>query len=402
MPRTLRWLVVVVTTAFAMCTSVQSAGPDSYVLETVLLDLRVATLPAPAPASAGLGGAITVVGKEALVVDHRGVVLTLRGEQLSPSRVQVPDDGHAEYRAKADGKYWELPNEPRWQRFTDLLFFDDGRHAGLAVVFIKWFDDRDCYANVVAVADLPVGTNEVGDLSLAASDWREIFVSQPCQALQPSRPGLKGATMGGRLAYLGDGRFALSSGEATDRGYAQRDDVDYGRILEIGLDGGPARTIAKGLRNPQGLLLDNASRLWTVVHGPHGGDELNLIREGANFGWPLAAYGVEYGREPIASVPRPGRHDGFPAPVFAWLPSIAPSSLLRLQGFHAAWDGDLLVGALAAEALYRLRLEGERVVYVETVRMATRVRDVEQLADGQLLVWTDAAELMILTPAASP
>jgi glucose/arabinose dehydrogenase len=222
---------------------------------------------------------------------------------------------------------------------------------------------------------------------------------------------------GSRLAFGPDGMLYVTTGErsvTSMRKYAQQLDSHLGKIVRIQPDGGvpkdnpfAARPDALpeiwtlGHRNVQASAFDPKGRLWVVEHGTRGGDELNLIVKGANYGWPLVAYGREYSGRPISgSVPdRPG----YQQPTYYWDPVIAPSGAQFYTGsLFPGWKDSLFIGALKERRLVRLVLEGDRVRGEEHLLTdrGQRVRDVRQGPDGALYVVTDEAngELWKLVP----
>jgi glucose/arabinose dehydrogenase len=227
---------------------------------------------------------------------------------------------------------------------------------------------------------------------------------------------------GSRIAFGPDGMLYSSFGDRSDtpmRPHAQRLDGHLGKVIRIRPDGtvpddNPfvGRADAKpeiwdlGHRNPQGLAFDSQGRLWQVEHGTRGGDELNLIQKGKNYGWPLQAYGIEYsGQQPITSALGPSAPSvqGMEQPIYFWDPVIAPSGLQFYTGnAFPAWRGSLFVGGLAGQRLVRLVLDGTRVTGEEhlLVDRKARIRDVKQGPDGLLYLVTDAApgELLKLVP----
>jgi glucose/arabinose dehydrogenase len=227
---------------------------------------------------------------------------------------------------------------------------------------------------------------------------------------------------GSRIAFGPDGMLYSSFGDRSDtpmRPHAQRLDGHLGKVIRIRPDGtvpddNPyvGRADAKpeiwdlGHRNPQGLAFDSQGRLWQVEHGTRGGDELNLIQKGKNYGWPLQAYGIEYsGQQPITSALGPSAPSvqGMEQPTYYWDPVIAPSGLQYYTGnAFPAWRGSLFVGGLAGQRLVRLTLDGTRVTGEEhlLVDRKARIRDVKQGPDGLLYLVTDAAqgELLKLVP----
>jgi cytochrome c2 len=145
------------------------------------------------------------------------------------------------------------------------------------------------------------------------------------------------------------------------------------------------------------LLITDSGEMLSTEHGPAGGDELNLIAEGANYGWPSVTLGTEYGAYSWRNSSRVGEHTGYQAPMFAWVPSVGLSNLIQVSGFNARWDGDLLVGTLKATSLFRIRLDKTRVLYVEPIWIGQRIRDIAQMADGTIVLWTDDTQLLTLS-----
>jgi glucose/arabinose dehydrogenase len=191
-----------------------------------------------------------------------------------------------------------------------------------------------------------------------------------------------------------------------------------GRVIRVGRDGSipkdnpwlsratvPAETFAHGFKDPEGAALHpETGELWLIDHGPQGGDEINIVRGGRDYGWPDVTYGTQYdarqadGRKNVTVGTGRTSMPGVEEPVYYWVPSIAPSGML----FYTAdlmpeWKGNLFVGAMAGQALVRLVLKGERVVSEErllTERKA-RVREVRQGPDGALYLLSGAQLLRV-------
>jgi glucose/arabinose dehydrogenase len=213
---------------------------------------------------------------------------------------------------------------------------------------------------------------------------------------------------GSRLAFGPDGMLYISTGERSDtpmRKYAQQLDSHLGKILRIkpdgsappdnpfvGQSGARPEIWTLGHRNVQAMAFDPQGRFWVVEHGAKGGDELNLIERGKNYGWPLVAYGEEYSGFSIrgAVTARPG----YEQPRYYWDPVIAPSGAQFYTGdAFPGWRGSLFTGSLVDTALVRLVLENGRVIGEEHLLAdrGQRVRDVRQGPDGALYVVTDEA-----------
>ena len=183
---------------------------------------------------------------------------------------------------------------------------------------------------------------------------------------------------------------------------SQEPGSSYGRVVHVDPNNGAVEQWSMGHRNPQGMTLDGEGRLWVVEHGAMGGDELNWIWEGSNYGWPNVTLGVLY-TDPANDAKywplsqNQGRHDGYVEPVFAWIPSIAPSAIVLVENLDPRWNGDLLVTALAGKALHRLRMNGTSVLYDEIVPMDQRVRDLA-IARGRIYLLFDDGTFGYMTP----
>jgi len=157
---------------------------------------------------------------------------------------------------------------------------------------------------------------------------------------------------------------------------------------------------AYGIRSPEGMAVDpRTGKLWESEHGPRGGDELNLIKRGGNYGWPTISRGLDYPGTPLlkGEVARPGMEQ----PVYYWDPVIGPSGLAIYDGkAFPAWKGDLLVGGLRGAGVYRLTLKNNRVVSEEPILadLRYRVRDVRVGPEGAVYVVTDGDRVFKITP----
>jgi aldose sugar dehydrogenase len=229
-------------------------------------------------------------------------------------------------------------------------------------------------------------------------------------------PLSSGNHFGCRIAQTPDDNLFLTAGEHfSHRNEAQNLGNHLGKILRVRPDGSVppdnpfvGRPGAKpeiwsfGHRNPQGLALHPTSgKLWEHEHGPRGGDEVNIIEPGRNYGWPVIGFGIDYSGAKIhESTHKPGMEQ----PVWYWVPSIAPSGMAFLTGdAFPAWRGNLFVGALAGELLVRLELDGDNVVKEERLlkELRERIRDVRAGPDGALWLATDnaAGRILRLAPA---
>lgn len=208
-----------------------------------------------------------------------------------------------------------------------------------------------------------------------------------------------------------DDHLFVSSGDRQKMDPAQDTANDLGSILRLDLDGRPAdgnpfgdrggqaaEIWSYGHRNVLGLAFDADGRLWASEMGPKGGDELNLVQRGGNYGWPRASNGSHYDGKDI---PDHTAGDSFVTPKVWWTPSVSPGSLLLYTGTaFPEWTGDAFLGALSGQALIRVDLDGTSAAKADQWDMGERIREVEQGLDGTLWLLTDGprGRLLHLTP----
>jgi len=283
-------------------------------------------------------------------------------------------------------------------RVTDLLV-DEG--AGAPRVFVAhhhWDKDANCVTLRVSSTTLPAPD--------ASAAWKTVFDSRPCLIVGDMwSTGEAADRGGGRLALDGRGGLLLSVGDYGFEGlndkpaFPQLPDVSYGKVLLLDPNGG-AVPFSIGHRNPQGLFVDSGGLVWSTEHGPEGGDELNLVVRGGNYGWPLATYGTAYDSDVWPLAADPASHGRFREPAEAFVPAVGISQLMQVGSTYLPrWAGDLLVASLQAAKLFRVHVVGDRVIYTEGLDVATRVRDIAEGRDGRILIWTDAGEVASLTLA---
>lgn len=234
------------------------------------------------------------------------------------------------------------------------------------------------------------------------TDVKIIFRQEPAH-----RGGLH---YGARFVEAPDGRIFITLGERFQMRFAQELTHHWGKVVRIEPDGrvpadNPFLAVPRarpeiwsfGHRNPQAAAINPATGvLWVVEHGPRGGDEINIVERGGNFGWPVIGYGIDYSGRILHEATH---RDGMLQPIYVWVPSIAPSGMAFYTGsLFPDWRGNLLVGALAGQALHRLVLDGDRVVSEEVLLKGTgdRIRDVRQGPDGAIWLLVDAGDGKLL------
>ena len=298
--------------------------------------------------------------------------------------------------------------ESRRFRVAGVLVQEQGHLVHIYAAHHFWHTDGHCFVLRVSYLE---GTREQVLDATSALTWRTLYETSPCLALNTEGPRgvrFEGLESGGRMAILNDNELLLSVGDhafdGIDRPQAlARDPANsYGKILRIQLSSGAAEVYSLGHRNPQGLYVEPGGVIWETEHGPRGGDEINLIRRGLDYGWPTVTYGTAYSRHSWPLNPAQGRHEGFEKPIFAFVPAIGVSALTGVTGDRfSEWRDDLLVASLRAQIVWRIRVEDHRVVLAEPIPVKHRVRDLLMALDGRIVVWTDEGDLLFIEPAKS-
>ena len=357
----------------------------------VAAEAQTAVIDADVPAEGGFRRVVLVSGLEhpwgmvwlpdgdILITERAGRLRLVRDGQL----VAAPVAGIPDVFAKGQGGLLDISRHPRFQQNGRLFFtYAHGRDA----------------ANRTRVA-----TATLNDMAL--EDWRVIF------EVDATKSGTQ--HFGSRMAWLPDGTLLVSIGDGGNppvtfdgewiRKQAQNKSSHLGKVIRIGEDGSiPAdnpfvnaadakpAVWSYGHRNIQGLVFDPQRNLvWASEHGALGGDELNRLQAGQNYGWPAATHSREYvgGLKISDDTSRPGMQD----PLVVWMGAIAPSGLALYTGKpFPRWQGDLFVGGLRSQDIRRIDLDASgRVRGQSSLRIGQRVRDVRQGPDGLLYVLTD-------------
>jgi aldose sugar dehydrogenase len=303
--------------------------------------------------------------------------------------------------------------------------------GGLLAVAIDPNFDRNqlVYLSYTEAAEQqPAGAKDEGDPRLGQSQERDDVVLKGLAVARGRLEGkqLKDVTViwrqtpktigrghfGGQMAFAPDGKLFVTSGERQRFEPAQDLGSALGKIVRINSDGtippdnpfvnqtGALPEIwSLGHRNPLGIAFDSTGKLWEHEMGPKGGDEVNLIEKGKNYGWPVVSEGSHYNDVPI---PRHATRSEFVPPLKFWNPSISPAGLIFYTGDQfKALKGKAMLGGLSSEALIILTIDDDKVVDDSIIRMGRRIRDVAQTPDGSLLLLTDGddGKLLRLTPA---
>ena len=281
-----------------------------------------------------------------------------------------------------------------------------GGQAGLLDIVLhpQFADNRQIYFSYAGPGNGGIGT----EVARARFVEGRLVDLETILVVHPKTPG--GRHFGSRLLFGQDGFLYVTTGERGIRDRAQDLNDLAGKVIRIrddgqvppdnpfvGQSGVRPEIYTFGNRNPQGLTLHPyTGQVWEAEHGPKGGDEINLLLPGSNYGWPVITYGQSYAGSPIGEGTSKA---GMAQPLRYWVPSISPSGMAFFTGkTFPPWHGNLFLGALSGRALVRLELEGTTVVHEERLLgdLKERIRDVRQGPDGHLYLLTDASNGALL------
>jgi aldose sugar dehydrogenase len=274
----------------------------------------------------------------------------------------------------------------------------DPAFASNRVIYLSYAEPREGGGSSTAVAR---ATLNAADTALVGTTT--IFSQQP--------QGNTGRHFGSRLVFGRDGNLFVTTGDRGNMEMSSQDQNSHiGKVLRLRPDGSVppdnpfvgqagkrAEIWSSGHRNAQGAALHpETGVLWTIEHGARGGDEVNVVRKGLNYGWPVITYGIDYSG---ARIGEGQAKPGLEQPIHYWDPSIAPSGAAFYTGdVFRGWKGSLFTGGLVSEMLVRLTLDGEKVTGEERLlqSLGERIRDVRQGPDGLLYLLTDNSNGRVL------
>ncbi|WP_299551419.1 PQQ-dependent sugar dehydrogenase [Seonamhaeicola sp.] len=378
---------------------------DDIVMTSIFTELEAVSVSIPIN-RAGEGGAMTSFKNELVVITHEGRIFLVNESGFKETAILAPDNGFGAYKKAAlSDKFKDLTHVFTWFRYNDILYYFENDHDYLVLSYTEWLADDECYGTAIARLKLPANTNSLLDVKIEPTDWDIVYRTQPCLNLKSEYRAMEGHMAGGRMALYSGHKIVLGNGDYhwdgvyAPESYAQVKDNDYGKVLEIDLDSGTSKHLSLGNRNMQGVMVDDLGQIWVAEHGVRGGDELNLIENNQNYGWPNETLGTTYDNQPWPMSSSYGRHEEYVAPAYAWIPSIAVSGITQINDFHPAWDGDLLVSTLRTQKIFRIRIKGKRVLFAEPIDVGERVRYVHQHNDGKIVLWTDSKKVQFIAPA---
>lgn len=342
----------------------------------------------------GPGGGLDAFGDGYVVASRRGVLrFVIVPEDDGPLQVRnlpIEPPNFGDYSG-------DLPPFVAVDRIqtNDLEVFEGVDGSRLLMSHTYWDQGRRCLtvrlsSTVIEGAEVPPSSGD---------GWQTLHEATPCLSVEGASELWSYRETAGRIVQFDQEHVLYSVANPEDPAYSQDPASDFGRTLRINVATGATTVFTAGHRNAQGLAIDANGRAWLTEHGPQGGDELNLLEAGTNYGWPVKTQGVEY----VIGVATDYSHLEVPGelrePFFSWVPSIAPSQVIALRGdLFETWSGDLLVGSLRRKAIFRMRVSDGGVVFAEPFEIGLRVRDLIEGPDGRIIAWTDEGRIVALSP----
>lgn len=282
--------------------------------------------------------------------------------------------------------YTQRFNDSRFA-ITDIGVLSQSANRVDAVVSYPRYDrTSDCVSVVLGAYQIDLGAKP--SVKRTAT-W---FTSKPCVPISAVQHAA------GRIAVINKSSVYMTVG---DLGFTKIDQVntrqDLGSVFKISKS--KVEKISQGHRNQQGILLIGKD-LYISEHGPRGGDELNLIIRGQDYGWPAVSYGQPYSSGDYIKPGSTGSHEGFTKPLTYWVPSVAPTELVQLPNTWGQWSSQIVMGTLREESLIFIQLTNRTTVgEISTVNVGERIRDLEISKEGQIIATTDSGKLLLITPA---
>jgi hypothetical protein len=344
----------------------------------------------------GSGGGISSSGSFLFLVENKGSIKAFDIDNYVEFNVEIEDVPLNLEELINSGIFTNDDVELIWYRVNGVYSEQvDSTTYRLFVSHNGFNSTEKCITHNISSTDL-----KLTDLSInQVSNWNTIFTAKPCIDPNPehylSSHPFEGSVSGGTIIEFNNEQLLVTIGDYMRHGlnnteaYSMDPVIPYGKTVLIDKRSGDWSIYSIGHRNAAGLYKDKSGTIWSTENGPLGGDELNIIKPGINYGWPLVSLGVWY--DPnyrLTGGQDYGRHTGYQKPVFSWPNSVAPASLLRIQGDKFRyWSGDLIVGTRANQSLRRIRLDDSlRVIYDERIELGHRVRDMTALKDESIAI----------------
>tara|TARA_B100000795_G_scaffold214935_1_gene168745 strand:- start:362 stop:1753 length:1392 start_codon:yes stop_codon:yes gene_type:complete len=331
-------------------------------------------------------------------------------EEIFSSRINNKKKIFIKNNEKIVGNYAE-----RFFGVKDILVdnFKDFKNKLLFASSLQYNESNDCYTVGVYYSEI-INTN-----AFEISKWKSIFSTKKCLTVDlTTNPRFAAASAGGRLIKIDEDHVLLSIGDFYADGVngpAMSQDLSnmYGKTIKINIKNLNYEVFSYGHRNPQGLFIDKNNNIFSTEHGPTYGDELNLIFQNNNYGWPIATYGTNYKSSdayvkdandnkkewPLDTTNN--THNSFSKPLFSWGNTIGISNLIVYENnYFPKWNKNLIVSTLASNQLIRMIFDDKKksIIYKENIKLDKRIRDIIEMSDGRIALLTDRGKKLNENP----
>ena len=345
-----------------------------------------------------------------LLKKHNNKEIKFEFEEVFSSRIDNKKKIFIKNNEKKVGNYAE-----RFFGVKDILVdnFRDFKNKLLFASSLQYNESNDCYT--VGVYYSEIINTDVFEIS----KWKNIFSTKKCLTVDlTTNPSFAAASAGGRLIKIDEDHILLSIGDFYADGVngpAMSQDLSnmYGKMIKINIKNLSYEIFSYGHRNPQGLFIDKNSNIFSTEHGPTYGDELNLIFENNNYGWPIATYGTNYQssdaytkdandnkKEWPLDITK-NTHNSFSKPLFSWGNTIGISNLIVYENkYFSKWNESLIVSTLASNQLIRMVFDNKNnsIIYKENIKLGKRIRDIIEMHDGRIALLTDRGKKLNENP----
>lgn len=356
------------------------ATTDITHIETAVLPLEIhstalnATLPYPLGA-----GSMTKVENYIIIMDRLGNLYKYENNTVDRADAPHIPNGINDFIKHSKNKSLDIDTFR-----THSISYSAAQQA-LYASYEKYVDPAHNRFEISSIKFDPQSKRTIGN-------WSVKFKSEKFSS---KSFGLAG---GGKILAVGD-RIVFAVGDygfyanktQPEMHSAQDPKTSFGKIFELHNDGS-IEMLSLGHRNTQGLVFTSESQLINVEQGPQGGDELNIIKKGNNYGWPIETFGTDYGKY-TWQYQEENRSRKLQSPLYSFVPSVAADSIVQLSAFNKRWDGDFLVGSLKAQTLFRLKIKENRVLIIEPIWIGHRIREIVTFP-GRIVLMTDDGLLM--------
>lgn len=369
----------------------------------------------PVARRATTGGAIEPLGNELLVAMPLGDLALVRYDgAVEWLRESIPMNysGFQKWDVRNPDSGGEKWTHNRWPfRVADILVKQVAPDSWELFATHHYFAG-DCIRFRLSSTKIDRKRGEFFNWFTVSPSWRTVFDAEPCLNFPHH-----GQQAGGKILTDGSDRLLIVLGDHGRDGWdneaqgrspvlPQDPRSHFGKLVSVDIASGHAEILALGLRNPQGLARDRDGRLWVPEHGPRGGDELNVVEEGRNYGWPYVTYGLTYAETVPKGIDaaQAGSHEDYALPAYSWIPSVGVSAVaVNDESRLPLWKNDILVASLIENSLFRVRRVGSRVIYVERIGLeGLWIRDIATMPDGRIALLDDSVSVSFLSLSNAP